>query len=105
MIRFKSIPALLAGFCVISFPAHACTMTSQERQALFVSYDRNGDQKLDALEYQTGETARFGQSAVDQQALRIRFDAMGGAGKGWVGPESFEPIPDPNCMQEGRIAY
>ncbi len=105
MKRSVLFAALLAAISLSAPDAWACTMTIQEKQAIFVSYDRNRDQRLDALEYQAGETNRLGPSDVEQEALRNSFNMMDSTGRGLVGPEDFQPIPDQKCMQEGQIAY
>ncbi len=102
MTRF--IALFLVTLCAAS-PALACKMTQQEKENLFVNFDRNRDQKVDLFEYMFGETNRFGQNNVDTAALRQRFMGMDTLQRGWVTPDSFYPINTQKCLPLTQQSY
>lgn len=102
MKRFLAV--VILTLCCAS-PAYACVMTQQEKQNIFVNFDRNRDQKVDLFEYMYGETNRFGQNNVDTTALRQRFVGMDTLQRGWVTMDSFYPIDTRRCLPETQLSY
>ncbi len=101
----KCLSLLTGALLLVPAAAHACAMTVQEKQSLFVSYDRNQNQRIELTEYLSGETNRFGVGKVDSAALQLRFAAMDTRKAGWVSVSDFNPIAPQRCLKEARISY
>ena len=100
----KTLSIVVAALLVPT-AAQACALTFQEKQNLFVSYDRNKNQRIELTEYLTGETYRFGSGKVDFVALQLRFAQMDVRQVGWVSVGDFNPIAPQRCLKEAQISY